>query len=601
MSDDDSDDDVPLSAMPAVMKVASSGSGQTETVPISVESSSDEEDSPIFGFNKTTSNKSRGSRVSSIAAGKKSAPCQKTLSPKKQQGPACEVCGKSDDAKKFVHCTCCSEGIVHTYCCDPKIRGKPPDDFKCQHCVAMVKADPLVRSCALVSAFFARYGTFIGEVQDVRYATTSDGEPGPRGDRKEHLLYFPADGAELWHDLDAQECDEKILPIDEKLTDERRETDPLLKGRGARGQVWIPEVPGVVVAGYYPGRVVDVRVEAISPSHQRSDHGKVSYLVQYDAGDRHWHDLGHPRWRWKPELPPSARPGATQSLPNLSRQASSSSRKDGDAEDGGLARKIKSKEALVQLQEERRKKEERDKVGVKKESKEKGTRANRKRGISDAAGGDGSHKNGEAGDGSEVAAKRQKDTGERDDDDDDDEGCDVEYEDDDESESNDEEEDEMRGSVHMPGSARDGVRRLIAKALDDPTGTSSHAVFIPALPSGVPLLVGEAIEAALHEFATQDTYNKTARMLAANIKRNAVLRAEIYSGTVSTWQLVRMTPAELATAARKLERQASRQAAFDSVAIKPEHDGPEASGPVVDWRDGTIPVTPGGCEVPLVD
>ena len=81
-----------------------------------------------------------------------------------------------------------------------------------------------------------------------------------------------------------------------------------------------------------------------------------------------------------------------------------------------------------------------------------------------------------------------------------------------------------------------------------------------------------------------------------------MLRAEIYSGAVSTWQLVRMTPAELATAARKLERQASRQAAFDSVAIKPEHDGPEASGPVVDWRDGTIPVTPsGGCEVPLVD
>ena len=83
----------------------------------------------------------------------------------------------------------------------------------------------------------------------------------------------------------------------------------------------------------------------------------------------------------------------------------------------------------MQLQEERRKKEERDKVGVKKESKEKGTRANRKRGISDAAGDDGSRKTGEAGDGSEVAAKRQKDTGDGEDDDDD-EGCDVEYEDD---------------------------------------------------------------------------------------------------------------------------------------------------------------------------
>ena len=41
-----------------------------------------------------------------------------------------------------------------------------------------------------------------------------------------HVLYAPGD--ELWHDLDAQELEEEILPIDEVATKEQREKDPLL-------------------------------------------------------------------------------------------------------------------------------------------------------------------------------------------------------------------------------------------------------------------------------------------------------------------------------------------------------------------------------------
>ena len=372
MSDDDSDDDVPLSAMPAVMKVASSGSGQTETVPISfVESSSDEEDSPIFGFNKTTSNKSRAAESAALLLARSRHHAKKHYPRRSSRDLPARFAGSPTMQRS----SCIAHAAARALCILTAVipRYAASHRTTLSASIASRWSKPTL-SCARAPSsqpFFARYGTFIGEVQDVRYATTSDGEPGPRGDRKEHLSTSPRMAPNSGTTSTPKSATRRSCPLTRSSQMSGVRLILFSKGRGARGQVWIPEVPGVVVAGYYPGRVVDVRVEAISPSHQRSDHGKVSYLVQYDAGDRHWHDLGHPRWRWKPELPPSARPGATQSLPNLSRQASSSSRKDGDAEDGGLARRIKSKEALVQLQEERRKKEERDKVGVKKESKEK--------------------------------------------------------------------------------------------------------------------------------------------------------------------------------------------------------------------------------------
>ena len=63
----------------------------------------------------------------------------------------------------------------------------------------MARADPLVSKCALVSVVFDAYGTCIGEVQDVRYATISDEPlvPGPRGKKKEYKLVRRTAASEL--------------------------------------------------------------------------------------------------------------------------------------------------------------------------------------------------------------------------------------------------------------------------------------------------------------------------------------------------------------------------------------------------------------------
>jgi hypothetical protein len=101
--------------------------------------------------------------------------------------------------------------------------------------------------------------------------------------------------------------------------------------------------------------------------------------------------------------------------------------------------------------------------------------------------------------------------------------------------------------------------------------------------------VGEAIEAALHEYVESeapDKYNGLGRTLIANLKKNATLRTDIYCGAVSTHSLVRMKKDELAPNELKLARQASKDAASKAVTLRPEHI--ESGGlDGVDWRDGT--------------
>ena len=170
---DSSDDDTPISSLSSAKKTGSLGSSNTQAASISVDSSDDE----IYGLHQTNTKKSTAAKQ-----GKKKA---------RPQHPPCEVCGKTDDKSKFVPCTCCNESGRHKYCFDDKrMAANPPQNWKCEHCRKMIKADPLVNQCALVSVVFEYYGTCIGEVQDVRYETISDDppKPGPRGEKKEYLL-----------------------------------------------------------------------------------------------------------------------------------------------------------------------------------------------------------------------------------------------------------------------------------------------------------------------------------------------------------------------------------------------------------------------------
>ena len=696
---DSSDDDTPISQLPTVGKASSMNSNSTHPVVISVDDSSDDgiqgfdktskaagkktasnsgrsskkkpakddsSDEEILGFNKT--NKAAGKK----AAGKKSGSGSSSSGSKKKtpakdddddssddggilgynetnQCSPCESCGKADDPSKYVACTSCNEGGAHTYCCEPKIVGEPPDDFRCQHCLLMAKSDPLVRSCALVKAKFEGAmsidypsGVYVGEVIDVGYKPIQDGEederPGPRGKAKAYTIYFPADGAEMLHDIEAKKCEERVLPFDEELTEERRKRDPLLKGRGARGVVTFPDLGqrkgrssffANVTPGPYPGRIIDVRVEKAYPyassdlpkqdkrhlTHLAPAAGKVHYLVQYDEGDRHWHELGHPMWKWKPEAGASlAKPGApldashgTEVPPSVSRQSSLAGspqprRAGGSADDPAAARRAREK-AIEQLRVERRnkaEKEERERMGrdflskKKKEGKDQEERRKRERpegggGSSSADGGEAAAKRPKSGDGDGRAADASSSDDDDDDDDDDDESEEVEvdYEDDDESDGGGDDESGGGGAVAL--SARDIMRRQLAAAFASPLAASSSRVEIPALPAGIPRLVGEAIEAALHEYVESeapDKYNGLGRTLIANLKKNATLRTDIYCGAVSTHSLVRMKKDELAPNELKLARQASKDAASKAVTLRPEHI--ESGGlDGVDWRDGT--------------
>jgi len=98
---------------------------------------------------------------------------------------------------------------------------------------------------------------------------------------------------------------------------------------------------------------------------------------------------------------------------------------------------------------------------------------------------------------------------------------------------------------------------LLAEALHDPTPLCDH---------------GLAVEAALFQLAAGNvnsrSYTAAVRTLAANLQRNAALRAAVLAGELSPRELVALPPAELATAAQQTARrhqEARRRAADESL------------------------------------
>ena len=217
----DSSDEEPISTWSAAGAAADRGASSTgQQQPIVVDSSDDE----ILGFNNKPGKKPTTSITKKKKISPKHSPKGKKLSPKSAavDDVPCEVCGKNDNPDKTVLCDCCDQGASHIYCCDPPMRKVSEDEeWLCKHCKAMVKGDPYVRCTALVSAYFEKYGTCVGEVCGVRYAQPEPDVPGKRGGNKQHKIFYPGDGTEMWHDLKAKHCDEKIIPINEELTQVR--------------------------------------------------------------------------------------------------------------------------------------------------------------------------------------------------------------------------------------------------------------------------------------------------------------------------------------------------------------------------------------------
>ena len=201
---------------------------------------------------------------------------------------ACEVCGKSDgDERLFVLCERCVEGGTHTFCAG---MARPPtesEEWLCRECKDLRANDPLVNRTALVTATFTS-GRFVGEVVDVRwdFAEEGDDTPGPRGGSKIHSLFFTSDGTQSWHDLERRQCDEEVLREDGRRTAERRKSDPLLRGKGAKVSIYHGHCVRNVQAGWFRGRVLDVRVVV------RGGEEWALHKVHFESGDTRWRNLG---------------------------------------------------------------------------------------------------------------------------------------------------------------------------------------------------------------------------------------------------------------------------------------------------------------------
>ena len=205
---------------------------------------------------------------------------------------ACQSCFGKGDGDRMLLCDDCNQGF-HTFCLQPPLKAVPEGDWWCSTCRNLTATDPLFRRAARVRVYWADEGEFEGVVQEVR--RDEDG-------RRSHRVYY-GPGDEQWQLLVEQLAEGtdawEIMP-DTAATRAREREDTLV---GSAVEVYFPKAEGIV-RGWYKGSVRGVRVEV---------DGRVLHRVDYDAGDRHWHDLETLEWRHVREPAPPA--AAARSCP----------------------------------------------------------------------------------------------------------------------------------------------------------------------------------------------------------------------------------------------------------------------------------------------
>ena len=486
-------------------------SSRWTTSMIVIDDSSDDETESRGGKGKGVASSRSAAASSSSAIDPRHVEADNAPDSLEGDNAACEACRRRGNPEQMVLCDRCEYGARHFFCFTPKIRKAPEDDWICRACRAMKRDDPLVQQCARISAKFEQYGVCEGEIQDVMW---KDAEK-KSGRKIYHVFYAPGD--ELWHDLDAQELEEEILPIDEVATKEQREKDPLLPHSekrmvGARVVIFLDEAPGQK-RGNYPGRVSNVRVERT---------GTVLHLIEFDAGDRHWYNLSDPKWRWKREGGGASR-AKEEVRAELKRETSTSSQND-EAQLGEKARakedrkrKLDGLAHLVRIESNASMKSQRSSKATENEDEEE-----------------------------EDASATSSD---------------------DESSSG-----KQKRSGETP--TRDRCRTWFVRALA--AGSLAKATqWERELPAGVQDLLSRAIEGALREAkgsANGKPYRQQARKLASNFGSSQILREALWTGSLSVDTFVRMTDADLV--------KATAQPAQPRARLDPrEYCGPDSAHP----------------------
>ena len=498
---------------------------------------------------------------------------------RKVPGVPCQVCNKADDDDQFVLCDRCDEGGSHFYCCEPKLDEKKlPEEWLCDVCKKLKDEDDLVKRVALVRCKFKHFGTHVGEVIDAKW-NPGDEEVGKRGTSLMHRLHFLSDGHNLWHDIQGQDCEEKILPIDEKLTAEHRATDPLLHGRGARVSVYFKQQKAsngtvLVHGGPYEGRVIDVVIHPAHADVPLDRQLKPFHLIHFEAGDRHWINVKDPRWRFRlesqagskassllasPVVSRIASTASTSSLPVVERSSSMASTSSQAADTARMSSQGGSSQAATAPAPSRAE------LSAAMLAQQRGKKRQQEAGLLVE------EKKGRA-----VKKPRPKNTDSGDD------GSGGGGDDDEDSEGSEGEEDEVSSpeangarSLLIPQATRDKSRQFFLTALDKARSPSSsggapglpHAA-LPYMPHGVLQLTSEAIESAVLDAAkTTSEYTKKVRQLTFNLERNGQLSAELFTGSLTTQALVRMSTEDLASSGVKAERAIKREASFRAVTI----------------------------------
>ena len=422
--------------------------------------------------------------------------------------PTCDACGRATHPKKRLTCESCAT-TLHIFCVEPPVSAAGEDAWICPSCTSLRRSDELYKECALVEVDWDEYGPVIGEVQGVR---EGDGD-----ETTEHLVWY-APGDEHWHALHSMidSGDARLLEADRAHAD-ACERDELVASR-ARIVVRFEEVKinrkVVVVAGWYSGTVAAARVNTRDcPRHA----GRTLHLVCFDAGDRHWIDLSSKATKWA--VDERSQPVRAQAA--KAQVAGGTARPTGHKATSTSERRAAAAAAAERAAEEKRRRDE----------------------LKYA-------QSGALGSGSSGSAGQ--------------------YE---------------RGSPS--GRAPLAPSRPDAAAAADATLDRVMAArnqLEMALGAGSDAVAVE-LEAAIRELAGANggggrdgsaakAYAKAVRTLAANLSRrdNETLRAKVLSRELPPARLVRMAPAELASAAQRKELTLHKQASLQSV-IMPEDEG----------------------------
>ena len=198
---------------------------------------------------------------------------------------ACERCRSTADDGMLL-CDLCDRGY-HIACLKPPLAQEPEGDWYCPLCEKLRKTDECYKSVARVRVFWPAYDDhFVGYVIGVRAATDEELEEAEasRGAPIYHI-YYNGDDVQ-WEFLKPSD----FLRADEAATALQRGADRRL---GKRVQVEHKQSASAK-GGWYSGVVSDVRVERLQ---RYAD--QILYLVRYDDGDVHWHDLAAEKWMFE--------------------------------------------------------------------------------------------------------------------------------------------------------------------------------------------------------------------------------------------------------------------------------------------------------------